>query len=212
MRVFSSIVLSVFFSLTVFATAQIPDKVIYNGKEYMLHNNPLESYFEKYPDKRPKVEVWSNALYRGYIATFEIKGGQLYLKDIEILSSYKRKEWKTVRKEVFPKQKSVKIDWMTGILVLPSGKLLNYVDMGYASTFERYTLLEINGGKLVKEKVFEHDDCEKFKEKQFKVFKETDDYKKLKADIQKRSDWTDEAIDSYLQTFVLEFSTKILVN
>src|SRR5690554_7604266 len=53
-------------------TAQYPDKIKFKGKEYNLNSNPLEPYFEKYPDKRPKGGIMSTALWRGYVAHFEI--------------------------------------------------------------------------------------------------------------------------------------------
>lgn len=83
-RLLLTIIFTLFSGLKVFATAQFPDKINYNGKEYNLNSNPLEVYFEKNPNKRPKSEVRSSALWRGYVATFEIIDNQLFLKDIEI--------------------------------------------------------------------------------------------------------------------------------
>lgn len=215
MRAILTIILTLFLGLKVFATAQYPDKIIYNGKEYSLQSNPLEAYFEKYPDKRPKGGIISTALWRGYVATFEIRDNQLFLKDIEIeyedttsKESYSFK-WRSVINEVFPDQKNNKIDWLTGLLVVPYGKLVNYVHMGYGSTYENYILLEIDKGDLKREKHFKCKDYERFKEKQFQAFKQTEDYKKIKADLQKDGS-TDEFIDSFLRSFVTEYTSKIL--
>lgn len=40
----------------VFATDQMPDKVIYNGQEYSLAFDvfPMEDYFEKFSEKHPR--------------------------------------------------------------------------------------------------------------------------------------------------------------
>jgi hypothetical protein len=180
MKTFLPLILTLFLGLNVFATAQYPDKIIYNGKEYSLHSNPLEVYFEKYPHKRPQDGIMSSALWRGYVATFEVKDNQLFLKDIEIeyrdtssKESYPYK-WRSVMKEVFPDQKDVKIDWLTGLLVIPHGKLVNYVHMGYGSTYKNYILLEVDKGDLKKEKQFKYKEYEKFKERQFQKFKKTD--------------------------------------
>src|SRR5690606_29149194 len=215
MKTFLTLVLTLFLGLNVFATAQYPDKIIYNGKEYSLHSNPLEVYFEKYPDKRPQGGIMSTALWRGYVATFEVKDNQLFLKDIEIQyhdttskESYPYK-WRSVIKEVFPDQKDVKIDWLTGLLVIPHGKLVNYVHMGYGSTYKNYILLEIDKGDLKQEKRFKYKEYEKFKERQFQAFKLTDEYKKIKTDLQKDGS-TDEFIDSFLRSFVTEYTSKIL--
>ena len=146
------------FSNGLFATAQYPDKIIYRGKEYSLHSNPMENYFALYPDKRPAGGIHSTACWRGYIATFEIREEQLFLKDIQCEYSKKDKkysyetEWKSVLNEVFPKDSVVKIDWFTGLLVLPFGKIVNYVHMGYASSYENYYVLELENGNFKKEK------------------------------------------------------------
>ena len=209
------LIFTVFFGLRLFATAQYPDKVIYNGKEYSLQSNPLESFFKENPDKLPKSEIVSTALWRGYVATFEVRDNQLYVKDIEIevsdtsstrTSSFK---WKSVLNEVFPGQKEVKVEWITGLLVMPYGKIVNYVHMGYGSTYEFYTLLEFDKGNLVREKNFKYDEYEKLKERQFQAFKMTEDYKKLKARLQKQDD-SDESIDSFLRSFVTDYTSIIL--
>ncbi len=217
MRALSTLILLICFNLTVFGTAQTPDKIIYNGKEYRLHSNPMESYFEKYPDKRPQGEVRMTSLWRGYIATFEIKYNQLYLKDIEIEMSDPTEEkpyntkWESVKNEIFPDQDIVKIDWLTGFLVLPEGKVVNYVHMGYASTYENYVLLEFENGNLKGEKQFGHEEYEKFKDKQFEAFKKTDEYRELKEDLKKKGGNSDKFVEDFFRIFVIEYSSKILV-
>ena len=217
MRILSILIPFFCFNLTVFGTAQISDNLIYNGKEYGLHSNPMESYFEKFPDKRPKSEVMSTGLWRGYVATFEVKDGQLYLKDIEIEIGTKEKNneykysWKSVLNEVFPSQELIKIDWLTGLLVLPEGKVVNYVHMGYASTYEHYVLLEFENGNLKGEKQFGYEEYEKFKNKQFQAFKKTDEYRKLKEDLKKEGNNSDKFIEDFLRIFVIEYSSKMLV-
>lgn len=215
MKTILTLIFAFFLGLNVFATAQYPDKIIYNGKEYNLHSNPLELYFEKHPDKRPKGGIMSTALWRGYIATFEVKDNQLFLQNIEIeyqdatsKESYNYK-WKSVINEVFPDQKNIKIDWLTGLLVIPYGKLVNYVHMGYGSTYKNYILLEIDKGELKKEKQFKYKEYENFKEMQFQAFKQTDEYKKIKADLQKDGN-SDEFIDSFLRNFVIQYTSKIM--
>jgi hypothetical protein len=209
--------LSIFFCLKTYATAQYPDKIIFNGKEYSLHSNPLEIYFEKNPDKRPKGGVMSTALWRGYVATFEVRDSQLFVKDIQIeywdTTSKKSHDtkWKSVLTEVFGEQKNIKVDWLTGLLVLPYGKIVNYVHMGYGSTYEKYFLLEINKGDYVKSKQFDYKDYEKFKEKQFEAYKQTDEYKQTKAKLKKDGS-TDEFIDNFLRSFVTQYTSKILTD
>ncbi|MCO6511252.1 MAG: hypothetical protein J5I65_10730 [Aridibacter famidurans] len=206
-------------SICAFATAQIPDKLIYKGETHSLNSNPLEAYFKTHPDKRPKGGITSTALWRGYVATFEIKDGELILNDVEIEYSLDSENgsfdtaWKSVLDEVVPKGEVLKIDWFTGILVVPRGKIVNYVHMGYASTYENYTLLEIHEGKFTKAKEFDHKEYETFKARQFEAFKKTDEYKKLVEDIRRDDpDAKDDFIESFLRIYVVSYSTKILVD
>lgn len=78
MRMFLTIILTLFFGVNVFATGQEPDRIIFKGQEYMLFSNPLETYFKKYPDKRPTRGFESTGLWRGYIATFEVRNNRLF--------------------------------------------------------------------------------------------------------------------------------------
>jgi hypothetical protein len=215
MRTLLSVLILLFLGLRVLATAQYPDKIIYNGKEYYLHSNPLEAFFKTNPDKRPKGGIRSTALWRGYVATYEIRNNQLYVKDIEIecidtssKESFNYK-WKSVFNEVFPNQKEFKVDWLTGLLVMPYGKLLNYVHMGYGSTYKNYILLEIDKGDLKKERQFKHKEYEKFKERQFQAFKQTEEYKNIRAELQEDGR-PDEFIDSFLRNYVIEYTSRIL--
>src|SRR5690606_31008913 len=131
-------------------------------------------------------------------------------QDTTSKESYNYK-WRSVINEVFPDLRSIKIYWLTGLLVIPHGKLVDYVHMGYGSTYRNYMLLEIDQGNLMKEKRFEYKEYERFKERQFQAFKKTEGYKKIKADLRKDGS-TEEFIDSFLQNFVIEYTSKILTD
>ena len=130
-----ALVVAVAFCSTAHATRQRPDKVIYDGKEYsLLPNNteptwrafpatdfPMQQYFEKYPDKCPRSNVAETALARGHWATYEVRNGQLFLKEIEIyhyLSESDEVITKSVMHEVLPDKKPLKIDWLSGTFAL----------------------------------------------------------------------------------------------
>lgn len=217
MKALITAALGLILSVKSFATAQIPDIIFWNGKEYMLHSNPLEDYFEKHPEKRPKNVISSTALWRGYVATFEIRDSILLVKDIQIEywdekdKKGSRTKWKSVMQEVFPGGNEVKVDWLTGLLVLPYGDIVNYIHMGYGSTYENYFLLEIDSGKFVKSKGFDYIGYENFKEKQFEAYKKTDDYKNTKARLKVQGE-ADEFIDDFLRSFVISYTSKILVD
>ena len=201
-------------STAVFGTIQIPDKLIYKGKEYDLHTNPLESYFKKYPDKRPdKNRFAATNLWRKYVATFEIIDNQLFLKDIEITNgdTIDKKGcyhtvWKSVLNEVFPNQELIKIDWFTGLLSLSYNEVSDY-------RYAYHILLEIENGEIRKEKTLgDYKKLKEFEEKQLQAFKETEEYEKIKAELKKSKDFKNKQdIDSFLQSFVIQYSSKILV-
>jgi hypothetical protein len=149
-------------------TAQYSDIIIYNGAKHSLHTNPLEDYFNEYPDKQPKSHIRCSALWRGYVATFEVGNSELYVKDIQVMSDMNN-TWRSVMHEIFPCQEIVKVDWMSGYLVLPQGEVIQYVHMGYLSTYEYYILLEIKEGDLISEKQIGHQEYQEFREQEYRV-------------------------------------------
>ena len=201
----------------VLATGQIPDKILYNGEEFYLLTNPLEAYFNRHPKRRPKSEVTSTALWRGYVATFEFSSGGLVLKGIEIETRRRTADgktsrlWKSVISDLVSKDQVLRIEWFTGILVLPFGEVVNYVHMGYASTYSNYILLEVRKGKFISERRYDHKQYAKFKEAQFQAFKKTEEYKKLLAKLRKKGNQSEESLDTFLRDFVVEYSSRFMV-
>lgn len=214
MRIIITILLLSCFVSDIVATAQIPDRLIYKGKPYNLHNNPLEVYFKEHPRKRPEGDVTSTALWRGYIATFEIQNDVLILKDIQIeVYNHQegRDEWgpntslKSVLKDIFPKKDTLKIDWCTEILILPSGKIKNYVHQGYASIFEQYVLLEIKEGRLMVSKEFDTAGYLAFKKEQLERFKATPDYQIYLTKWKEKYDYTATEVNEVLEARIFKY-------
>jgi len=208
---FTSIII-LFSYVKISATAQIPDIVYYNGNKYDLLCNPLERYFNSHPDKRPATVSSSTALERGYRATFEIQDGTLHLKDIQIIQSPMNDEnrWKSVMSEIFPDSELKKINWFTGLLRIPVGKLKKQINMGYESVYEKYLLLEVKGGKLLKEKQLADKDYKKFKEKQLYAFKKAKEYNELISFLKKSNpSIANDEIDTILTKNILDYSPKI---
>jgi hypothetical protein len=138
-----------------FMTAQLPDKVLLNGVHQNLYTNPLEHYWIR-TDKRRPVFYPLPDCRRGYVATWEIKDGQLYLKDID--GNYEKTTFffgkKSARyslKILFPKSgnRLVKANWFSGKLRVPQGKMTLY-DEDYGSRFEQEVIITIEKGNIVK--------------------------------------------------------------
>lgn len=214
-KILFTLILFLFSYSALMATAQIPDKLVYEGESYKLFTNPLESYFKKHPDKKPIAEIMMTSLWRGYVATFEIKDYKFYVKDIEIPVRKEGDdtdlEWKSVLEEVFPDEDSLFMDWYSGLLVVPRGEMISYVHMGYASEYEEYTIVQITDGVAKKRKDFLHEEYIEFKEKQFEEFKKTDEYKKLFDELMK--DGGDpNYINEFISRFIIEYTNKFLVD
>lgn len=212
---FVLILLSLDLGANEFLTAQIPDRITYEGKEYALNSNPLEPFFDKYPEKRPQFS--STALWRGYIAHFEIIEDQLFVTDIFNYGGYtdSKGNYKTklvsIFKTIFPNTDKYKIDWYTGILIVPDGKLVEYVHMGYSSTYSKYILLEIENGNFNEARKYKNKEFVSFKKRQFEEFKKTDEYKKLYKELKEQDAYGDDNfIVSFISDYVTNYTSKFL--
>lgn len=112
-----------------------------------MATEPLEPYIET-NNIQFNPESICSACWRGYIGTWSIEDGRLYLIDIETDDNGK----KVGLEYLFPNQEKVFADWFTGVLRVPYGKLLEYVHQGYASLYEKELFLEISKGVLVNER------------------------------------------------------------
>jgi hypothetical protein len=117
----------------------VPDYLIIGKDTFQIFKNPLEAYFGE--GERPKIldNFCSTACWRGYVAYWKLKDDSLFLVQ---LNSCCEKEGKIDLKAVFPNRNTsqpIFADWVSDSLMMPSGKLLNYIHMGYGSTYERET-------------------------------------------------------------------------
>jgi hypothetical protein len=195
-------------SVLSFATAQQGDKLRIDGKTYVIFTNPLEPYLEKNPDKLPKSEVVSTGLWRGYVATWEVKEQRLMLVDVSILKSMPDKsgsgfspELTSVLEQMFPGQKEVPAEWFTGNIVVPDGKLVSYVHMGYASTYQKYILLRVEKGAITRQWKTDADGFIKFRNAQFAAFKKTEEYRKAFAEAAKQGDMSPKQNEEFLREY-----------
>ncbi|MBF0105189.1 MAG: hypothetical protein HQM16_07665 [Deltaproteobacteria bacterium] len=117
-----------------------------------MFTTPLEDYL-KTLSKRPEIfdGPSCSACWRGYVGTWVIKEGFLYLVDLKAGDCTNEKT--IPLKKIFAGQKGpVRADWFSGTIRLPKGNLTQYVHMGFASQYERYLLIEIDKGRVISEK------------------------------------------------------------
>src|SRR5262249_22985299 len=57
---------------------QVSDTIIVDGKSFRLYSTPLERYLER-GDPRPVFAAFNTAIWRGYVARWEVFGSRLFL-------------------------------------------------------------------------------------------------------------------------------------
>jgi hypothetical protein len=131
-------------------TTQFSEVLYLNGQKNSLDSLPLEPYYGP-GNPRPKFSAPNTATWRGYIATWEIDQGILYLKAI--------RAW-IDRREVglealFPGQKGpVAATWFTGKLRVSQGKVLKPA-VPYP-IYEKYLMITVEKGRVVSQEIIDN--------------------------------------------------------
>lgn len=212
MRFFANVVmlcLAMTLAPAVKATAQLSDRLIVDGKEFALNTNPLEAELQKKQWTPPEEALISSANWRGYLATWEIKGGKLLLKDVTIRVADPKNSGDYIRKritrELFPGASEVFAGWYTGALIVPDGKMTRYVHMGYGSSFDHYQVFRVRAGQVVEHLSMTGAEFEAYKERKFAAFRKTDAYAKAYADVRKEAPDLDKAhAEDFIKSYFAE--------
>jgi hypothetical protein len=128
-------------------TAQIFERILYEGEQRFMADEPLEAWFEQ--KGRPAFRAINTALWRCYVGTWEIRDGRLFL--LHIAANYEDGTPVTLA-DLFPEHRDdapVAATWFTGRLRLPRGERLRYVHMGYESLYEEDLFLDVDQGVVV---------------------------------------------------------------
>jgi hypothetical protein len=131
-------------------TAQSYEKLHYQGELMNMAALPLSDYLRT----RDDLKFWglSTGNLRGYEGEWKIVDNKLILVGLNGLMAQPRLK-KVTLKDLFPEQKEVFAGWFSGEVRVPQGELLDYVHMGFASTYERDLMLVFENGILVHEYV-----------------------------------------------------------
>jgi hypothetical protein len=113
-------------------------------------SEPLEDYFSQ-SGMKPMFRFPHTALWRGYVGRWEIIDDRLFLTHLEGLHEHGSEVTVATVFPGFPDK--VFAQWYSGTLRIPQGEMLNYVHMGYGSTYERDLLLEVEWGVVVATKM-----------------------------------------------------------
>lgn len=124
-------------------TAQTPESLLYDGQQMSMCSEPLADYFAL-GGVKPDFRCPSTGLWRGYVGTWEIVGGRLYLVG---LRATLRDGGEASLATLFPGfPDRLFAHWFTGTIRVPEGEVLEYVHAGYESVFERDLFFEIEKG------------------------------------------------------------------
>ncbi|WP_394129365.1 hypothetical protein [Shewanella maritima] len=193
------------------ATAQQPDEIIISDKSHPLQTNPLDDYLEINGWKPPEeANIWSSN-WRGYIATWRIDGNHLILDDVTIRidgpdsdNSFNEVE-KSILDSLFPNQVKILAKWYTGALIVPTGESVEYVHMGYGSTYSKYSVLEVKKGIIVKSTNFTIEEFERYKISKFEKFKKTETFKAGLLELTTgENSWSEDSAVSFMYDFFAE--------
>jgi hypothetical protein len=131
-------------------TAQLCDHIHIEDQEHKLYCEPLESYWHEYHPK-PDFLPPHTACWRGYVASWKIEDGKLYLTGIDTENENLKLE------NVFPgREAPIFADWFTGELRIPQGEMLQYVHMFYQSTFESDLYFFVDNGLILSDWIKEN--------------------------------------------------------
>jgi len=111
-------------------TAQIAERLRYQGEDVAMCTNPLSDYFAM-GGTNPRFESNCTALWRGYVGSWEIIDDRLYLI---CLNGTLEDGTEASLETIFPGfPDRVFAHWYSGTIRLPQGKQLEYVHMGTAA-------------------------------------------------------------------------------
>lgn len=180
------------FSKFSYGTGQIPDYLIYKGDTIAIFSNPLEKYFEKI-GKRELIDFvgcGSTACWRGYKAIWELKNNSLYL--VEVTSCHNRcgLEIKNADLKKMFGTETVLADWFSEKIIVPQGKRVQYIHMGYASIYEKELHISFKNGIKTREKTISNEKIAnkiRFEKRQREIAKKIQDT--LYHQVKKNIDW-----------------------
>jgi len=136
----------------VWATAQIPEMIKLDGKLQPLFSEPFTVYLAARQSEIPKLEQFAtdrcSGSWRGYQGHWYIRDQKLYLK--ELFANPCRESPEPIPLTTFfPNiDGPVFAEWFSGRLIVPLGKRIRYVHMGYESEYERYLVFTVERGRV----------------------------------------------------------------
>lgn len=94
---------------------------------------------------------------RRIIATWSVRENRLLLDDVRVPTKHymdsdvpESKQFRSAMKHLFGESTPQVATWFTGNLIIPTGEMVDYVHMGYGSTYSSYMVLTVIKGSIQK--------------------------------------------------------------
>jgi hypothetical protein len=139
-----------------FATAQLPEILIYEGKREMMFTCPQiptdhprikvlteEELIEKETDRFINPMIFSTACWRRYVGSWEIRDNRLFLRRIDGRFEL------TGEGPLFA-------DWVSRSLTIPRGEVLERVHMGFDTVYEENVIIHVENGVVVNTEIIDN--------------------------------------------------------
>lgn len=192
----------------VHATAQQSDELSINGKSYALNTNPLQPHLQAIGWKAPPEAVIWSSNWRGYLAQWRIEDGQLVLVDVTIAvrdEDGKDESAQSIREQLFPDTPRVVATWFSGALVIPDGEMVDYVHMGYGTTYDYYQIIRITEGQVMLHLSLDREQFEDYKAAQFRAYAKTEEFEReLKTLLKDGKLGDEEEVIDFMKSFYAE--------
>jgi hypothetical protein len=185
-----------------YATEQIKDSIIIDGKGYYIQNTFLfEDDLRKYVEDLNILgeDEYTTALWRRYRAVFEITGNQIHLKEIGVLKLDEQDDYFDFKLKSVITDKAKKLvlnKKINNVLVITDDYLEVDRFSGEALNYPNYKIVEIKKGKISKLLSFNYQEFLEFTEFQFSEYKKGNKYKRDLNSCEKNKL---ESIESYIE-------------
>ncbi len=153
-------------------TAQVSNRMLIDGHSHHLLSDPLPGFFNK-RRRRPSFCAVETANWRGYVTTWQIAEGKLYLVDLVGTVCCRAPDkngtasnWCKIGHDGACEVAEIQLsdidvvppggflaEWFSGELRLPQGDLVHYEHIGWASTFESDLCVSFKRGRELSRRV-----------------------------------------------------------
>lgn len=142
-------------------TAQSPERIILDGRPQPIYGDPLYRLRKQCRLDLRNPNCWSTGNYRGYVGTWEIRAGTLYLVhlcwdgwdgescEVPITDDdFRRRLFRAAGGAGFP----LRAHWFNGLIRIAAGRRLVYSHQGWSHWHERERVMQFRNGEIVRDR------------------------------------------------------------